>query len=192
MKEWRNASAVLEAAYPNEWADLLAVLRGFRLCRSHLEAAGGNKTNIASVIDDHFVELGWRETRFDTRITVAEHGRGLPSAPPISYDSPTHKVDSFKGGVGVEVEWNNKDTFYDRDLNNFRLLFELRVLGVGVIITRGEQIRALAVELGRDPGTYGATTTHWNALLPRVEGGGGGGCPILAFGITTATYDDTC
>ena len=25
-------------------------------------------------------------------------------------------------------------------------------------------------------------------LLPRIEGGGGGGCPILAFGITGAKY----
>jgi hypothetical protein len=25
-------------------------------------------------------------------------------------------------------------------------------------------------------------------LLPRIEGGGGGGCPILAFGITNKKY----
>jgi hypothetical protein len=25
-------------------------------------------------------------------------------------------------------------------------------------------------------------------LLPRIEGGGGGGCPILAFGITKEKY----
>jgi hypothetical protein len=25
-------------------------------------------------------------------------------------------------------------------------------------------------------------------LLPRIEGGGGGGCPILAFGITEKNY----
>jgi len=25
-------------------------------------------------------------------------------------------------------------------------------------------------------------------LLPRLEGGGGGGCPILAFGITEQKY----
>ncbi len=37
------------------------------------------------------------------------------------WDSPTHKVDCFKGRVGLEIEWNNKDPFYDRDLNNFRL-----------------------------------------------------------------------
>ena len=35
---------------------------------------------------------------------------------------------------------------------------------------------------------YGASTTHMEKLLPRIEGGGGGGCPILAFGITSAKY----
>jgi hypothetical protein len=63
---------------------------------------------------------------FKTRIRVDDDER----------DSPTHKVDCFKGRVGLEVEWNNKDPFFDRDLNNFRLLFELRVIDVGVIITR--------------------------------------------------------
>jgi N6-adenosine-specific RNA methylase IME4 len=52
--------------------------------------------------------------------------------------SPTHKVDEYKNQVAVEVEWNNKDPFYDRDLNNFRLLFDLRVISVGIIITRME------------------------------------------------------
>lgn len=27
------------------------------------------------------------------------------------FDSPTHKVDCFKNGVGVEIEWNNKTEF---------------------------------------------------------------------------------
>jgi hypothetical protein len=35
---------------------------------------------------------------------------------------------------------------------------------------------------------YGASATHMEKLLPRIEGGGGGGCPILAFGITSAKY----
>jgi len=33
-------------------------------------------------------------------------------------------VDCFKNRVAIEVEWNNKDPFYDRDLNNFRLLYD--------------------------------------------------------------------
>jgi Restriction endonuclease BglII len=91
--------------------------------------------------------------------------------------------------VGLEIEWNNKDPFFDRDLNNFRLLFELRVIEAGVIITRASHLQGIFKSLGKKVADkYGASTTHMDKLFPRIEGGGGGGCPILAFGITRAKY----
>ncbi|MGH7006603.1 MAG: BglII/BstYI family type II restriction endonuclease, partial [Alphaproteobacteria bacterium] len=36
--------------------------------------------------------------------------------------------------------------------------------------------------------SYGASTTHMSKLLPRLEGGGGGGCPVVVFGIGRANY----
>ncbi len=96
----------------------------------------------------------------------------------------------FKNRAALEVEWNNKDPFFDRDLNNFRLLFDLRVIDVGIIITRSTQLQSLFVEVGRDKQSYGASTTHIDKLLPRLEGGGGGGCPIVVFGIKRETYVD--
>jgi hypothetical protein len=89
--------------------------------------------------------------------------------------------------VGVEVEWNNKTEFYDRDLNNFRLLHQLRVLSVGVIITRMSELQDLFDDLGIGQ-KYGNSTTHWNKLIPKIDGGGAGGCPVLAIGITNRCY----
>lgn len=71
---------------------------------------------------------------------------------------PTHKIDNFKNHIGLEVEWNNKTEFYDRDLNNFRLLKELRVLSVGVIITRLTELQSLFDQLGNGA-SFGASTT---------------------------------
>ncbi len=31
---------------------------------------------------------------------------------------------------------------------------------------------------------YGASTTHMGKLLPRLNAGRNGGCPVLVFGIT--------
>ena len=62
--------------------------------------------------------------------------------------TPTHKVDCYKNRVALEVEWNNKDLFYDRDLNNFRLLFELRAIDVGLIFTRCDELQDIFDELG--------------------------------------------
>ena len=105
--------------------------------------------------------------------------------------SPTHGVDCVKGKVALEIEWSNKDPFFDRDLNNFRLLFDLRAISVGVIITKADDLKDVFRGI-LDPGKpqrslyrkYGASTTWMSKLLPRIEGGGGGGCPILVFGIT--------
>lgn len=100
-------------------------------------------------------------------------------------------VDCFKNGIALEIEWNNKDPFFDRDLNNFRLLFDLRVVSGGIIITRCDDLQQIFDDLGRGS-SYGASTTHMAKLLPRIQGGGGGGCPILAFGITRKLYTETC
>jgi len=86
---------------------------------------------------------------------------------------------------GMEVE--RFDPFFDRDLNNFRLLFELRAISVGIIITKSDHLREIMEQLGIWS-KYGTSTTWMGKLLPRIEGGGGGGCPILVFGITKKLY----
>ena len=169
---------MLKEAHPNEWDDVLDMLRRFRLGRSMIEKPGGNRSAVSAWVDADLCAKGWVETAFHTSIVVD----GVPR------DSPTHKVDCFKDGVGLEVEWNNKDPFYDRDLNNFRLLFELRVIEVGIILTRCDDLQEIFTALGRGT-SYGMSTTHMSKLIPRLEGGGGGGCPILVFGISQARYD---
>lgn len=175
--EWRNASAVLHGAHPKELNEILSVLRGFRLMHADVLKPGGSKSDIAGKIDHAFYALNWYEKRFDTSIRVDEE----------IHDAPTHGVDCYKNGVALEVEWNNKDPFFDRDLNNFRLLFELRAIDAGVIITRCDELQTIFKRLGRGH-SYGASTTHMSKLLPRLEGGAGGGCPVLVFGISAKLY----
>lgn len=177
VHEYKHACAILKEDFPEEWKDLIAVLSGYRLSRKEIETAGGNQSPISKYFDQAFSVRGWAERKFDTRIVVGERER----------ISPTHKVDAYKNNIAVEIEWNNKDPFFDRDLNNFRLLFDLRVVSVGVIITRSEEILALFTELGKGRST-GQSTTHMGKLLPKIEGGGSGGCPLLVFGITRRLY----
>jgi hypothetical protein len=139
---------------------------------------GGSKGLISSKLDSHFTRLGWAEKKFDTKIVVdlAEHV------------TPTHKVDCYKNRVALEVEWNNKDPFFDRDLTTFRLLFELNVLSVGVIITRADELQDLFIELGKLTAA-GQSTTHMSKLIPKMYNRASGGCPVLALGITKKKYD---
>jgi hypothetical protein len=171
--EWNHASAILQGDFPQELADICDVLIKFRLLKSHILQPGGRKSPIASNLDSAFYNLGWAEKRFDTRQQVDGFER----------ETPTHSIDCFKNRVGLEIEWNNKDPFFDRDLNNFRLLFELKALSVGIIITRCSHLQAYFNDFGKKE-SYGSSTTHFDKLVPRIEGGGSGGCPVLAFGIS--------
>jgi hypothetical protein len=180
IEEWKHASAILAGDFSNEWIDILDLLTNFSLKKSWITIGGGRKSKVAGAIDSFLYAKGWVEKNFETSIEIDN----------VSFESPTHKVDCFKNRVGLEVEWNNKDPFFDRDLNNFRLLFELRALSVGVIITRSDALQDIFEDLGRGQ-SYGASTTHMSKLIPRMEGGSGGGCPILAFGITPNLYDET-
>jgi hypothetical protein len=179
VKEWRNAAGVLKTACPREWNDIIEVLRSFRLLRSYVEAAGKNRSPISRQIDGEFYKRGWLEKDFATAIRIDD----------VVHESPTHSVDCYKGRVALEVEWNNKDPFFDRDLNNFRLLFELRAIDVGVIITRATELQKIFASLKKGK-SYGASTTHHSKLWPRLDGGGGGGCPVLTFAITAGLYVD--
>jgi hypothetical protein len=179
VREWRNAAGVLTTACPTEWVEIVEILRAFRLYRSEIEAEGGNRSPISKRLDGEFYKRKWIQKSFATAITVDD----------MRFDSPTHKVDCFKGRVAVEVEWNNEDPFFDRDLNNFRLLFELRAIDAGVIITRGSELQHIFNKLGKGT-SYGRTTTHHEKLFPRLDGGGDGGCPVLAFAISKKLYVD--
>jgi len=175
--EWKHACAILATDFPAEWADILDVLSRFRLRRSWLEVGGGRKSKVSEWIDSELYQRGWEEKQFSTQVVVDE----------VVLDSPTHKVDCFKNRVALEIEWNNKDPFFDRDPNNFRLLFDLRAISVGVIVTRSDEIQSTVAALGRGA-SFGASTTHMGRLLPRIRGGSGGGCPLLVFGITNQLY----
>ena len=175
--EWKHASAILTQDFPAEWSDIIDVLTSFRLKKSWIAVGGGSKSAVSAYIDGYLTRRGWQEKQFRTGVIVDG----------VQLDSPTHKVDCYRNGVALEIEWNNKDPFYDRDLNNFRLLFDLRTVSVGVIITRSDELQDIFSSLGRGS-SYGNSTTHMSKLLPRIWGGGGAGCPLIVFGITKKLY----
>lgn len=182
VHEWKHACAILANDFPGEWQDILTLLGNFRLCKSWISEGGGRKSKVAEAIDAYLIEQrGWQEKQFSTSVQVDD----------ALLSSPTHKVDCYKNRVALEVEWNNKDPFFDRDLNNFRLLFDLRAISVGVILTRCDELQTIFNQLGRGS-SYGASTTHMSKLLPRVLGGSGAGCPLIVFGIKSILYDENC
>lgn len=179
IEERRHACAILKLDFSAELQDILDCLRHFKLLRSEIIIGGGGKSKIADRFDNFLKQRGWEEKSTQVAMTVEGKRRRLE----------THKVDLCKGRVAVEVEWNNKDPFFSRDLNAFRLLHDLDIISVGVIITRTDELQEIFDDLGVGK-KYGASTTHWRKLMPRVDSGGAGACPLLLIGISSSCYVD--
>jgi len=178
--DYRHASTILKNDFPKEFDELNTHLSEFELLHSEILTPGGRKSPVAQNFDNALYSNGWEEKSWDVNIEVDGH----------EHPSPTHQVDYYRNRVAIELEWNNKDPFYDRDLNNFRLLHELNIISVGVIVTRSTQLQEVFNELGRGK-SYGSSTTHVSKLLPKVEGGGSAECPLIIFAIKPeACVDD--
>ena len=107
-----------------------------------------------------------------------------------------HKIDFVKGRLAFDMEWNSKDQTFDRDLYAARTFYECGIINAGVLLTRSKQLAPLFADIGnRVPindfkSKYGASTTWMGKLLYRLDAGRGGGCPVLALGITPAVVED--
>lgn len=182
IREWRHALAILSAEFPEQFQDMCDVLKAFELRKSHVIEGGGGKSNVSGYLDSELNRRGWVEKSFDTAIVIDGN----------RHESPTHKVDCVKGRVALDIEWNNKTEFYDRDLNNFRLLHSLGAISVGIIITRTSELQTNIFKPLGIGSKYGSSTTHLNKLIPKIEGGGAGGCPILVIGVKPGAYVEDC
>lgn len=178
IQEWRHALAILKGEFPNQFSDICEVLDTFVLKKSSIVIGGGGKSDISGYLDGCLDKRGWIEKRFDTSIIIDG----------VQHETPTHKVDCVKDRIALEIEWNNKTEFYDRDLNNFRLLHSLGAISVGVIVTRTSELQTEIFKPLGIGGKYGSSTTHLNKLIPKIEGGGGGGCPLLVIAVKPGAY----
>lgn len=59
---------------------------------------------------------------------------------------------------------------------------------MGIIITRSWELQQVFKKLGKGS-SCGKATTHHEKLWPKIEGGGGGGCPVLTFAIKPVNFE---
>ncbi|MCL4481505.1 MAG: hypothetical protein M1445_02570 [Bacteroidetes bacterium] len=132
--------------------------------------------------------MGWNEKNLDAELNVFEI-KGKSKILKSTLKHGSHLVDYLKGRVAFDLEWNSKDQTFDRDLYAFRAFFEYDAISVGVLVTRSNELDPLFKQLGINS-KYGASTTHLGKLIPRLQAGRNGGCPVLVFGITSKLMID--
>lgn len=182
----RYADLILRDAFPDKFQDIIENLTDFYIdYEEDICAGGGSRARHTKRHDDGLISRGWGTHN----VTIEK----LIDHQPI-FRAKGHEIDVFTAGddggypgISVEMEWNNKDPFFHRDLNHFQALHREGVIAVGVIVTRGPRLQKLLKFLGTkgeySDTKYGEATTHWNKLIPMINLGAGGECPLLCIGI---------
>lgn len=191
----RYADVILKESFGDRFTDLVTALDQFRPTLLELRTGGGGRTVFVKRFDDSLAAMkhGGQRIWGKQNVTIVKNVQ-LDGTTLRSSRTHSHEIDMFgKGtvtdplpGIAVEMEWNNKDPFYDRDLINFQALHREGAIAIGVIVTRGPALQSLigATILSKDGGNkYGQSSTHWDKLIPKVNLGGGGECPLILIGI---------
>jgi restriction endonuclease BglII len=136
-----HAEAILAVDFADELAELVRALTAFAIPAAELIGSGGGEARSTQRLRRVLAEQGWRKHRFELALTV--DGRVK--------DAMTHEIDHVRRGargtLALEIEWNNKDPFFDRDLENFQRLHAQSVISLGIIVTRGAALQAGMAEL---------------------------------------------
>ncbi len=136
VKTTSHAGAILSQDFENGLDDFCAIMSTFEIRCAEMLQSGGSQAPHTKRLGDTLERHGWRKRNIEVTKTV---DGALKS-------SMTHEIDhvrDFDGGtLALEIEWNNKDPFFDRDLENFQRLHGEGAISLGIIVTRGRSLQA--------------------------------------------------
>jgi hypothetical protein len=130
-----HAEAILAHDFALEIQQLVACLTDFRISMSELVTGGGGESGQTQRLRHALSAIGWKKHNFAVQVIVDG----------VTREGVSHEVDHVlkarAGALALEIEWNNKDPFFDRDLENFQRLHALSAISLGVIVTRGRTMQ---------------------------------------------------
>jgi hypothetical protein len=126
-----HAKAILAVDFAAAVAELESALIEATIPIEEIIASGGGESKGTQRLRRALASKNWRKTTF----VIEKRINDVPK------QSQSHEVDhvrTFADGsrIALEIEWNNKDPFYDRDLENFKRLHADGAISLGVIVTR--------------------------------------------------------
>jgi hypothetical protein len=130
-----HAGAILSVDFPEAIAELEAALVNTTIPIEEIIAGGGGEAKGTQRLRKALAGTGWPKFTF----TIEKRINNVPR------ESVSHEIDhvrTFDSGarIALEIEWNNKDPFYDRDLENFKRLHADGAISAGIIVTRGQSL----------------------------------------------------
>lgn len=130
-----HAKAILTQDFPELLEELESALLGASIPIEEIIAGGGGEAKGTQRLRRALAGRGWNKMKFRVEKTI----NGEPR------ESISHEVDHARARpdgrlVVLEIEWNNKDPFFDRDLENYKRLHADGAISVGIIVTRGRML----------------------------------------------------
>lgn len=129
-----HSSAILSIDFPKALEELEAALGSLTIPIEEIIAGGGGEAKGTQRLRHALANLAWNKTTFEVKKTINGHER----------EAISHEIDHVRefpdGIIALEIEWNNKDPFFDRDLENFKRLHSDGAISVGIIVTRGKSL----------------------------------------------------
>ncbi len=144
-----HADAILTQDFPDDLCAVIEILASFKLDVAEIIGGGGGEAIFTQRLRKSLTDAGWPKHVFNVQTIVDGAER----------EAIGHEIDHVKncsnGTLALEIEWNNKDPFYDRDLENFQRLHVISAISVGIIVTRGASLqdaflRRISSRLQRD------------------------------------------
>ena len=141
-----HAGAILAGDFPEVEGELEEVLLRATIPVEEIIAGGGGEAKGTQRLRRGLAAKDWATVTF----TVEKRINNVPR------EAVSHKIDHVKefplpsgakGTIALEIEWNNKDPFFDRDLENFKRLHADGAISVGIIVTRGRELHDSMREL---------------------------------------------
>lgn len=130
-----HAEAILRHDFQDLIGEIEAALLDVQLPISEVIGGGGGEAKMTQRLRRALAKLGWPKHNFI--VTKVVDG--------TAKESTSHEIDHVRrsdlGTVAFEIEWNNKDPFFDRDLENFKRLHAEGAISMGGIITRGSEMQ---------------------------------------------------
>lgn len=138
-----HAEAIITRDMPQAETDIEDALLGLEIPITEIVAGGGGEARLTQRLRRGLAEQDWRKRNIQVRKLVkwGENEREREVA------ALSHEIDHVKAFgeaesvFALEIEWNNKDPFFDRDLESFKRLHAEGAVSVGGLITRGESLQ---------------------------------------------------
>lgn len=136
-----HAEAIVTHDMSEAEADLGEVLENVAIPVTELVGGGGGETQGTQRMRRGLAERGWLKRNVTVKKSVKwgddDPGREVAS---LSHEIDHVKVFGNEKVFALEIEWNNKDPFFDRDLESFKRLHAEGAISIGAIITRGSSL----------------------------------------------------